>query len=315
MTGYSAASREPDSTASSGVPVRSPDGSLHEARGDRRRLLLALGIALLTAAAEVWGGVLTGSLALLSDSVHVLADASALGLALAAVQVSMRPHTLRWTFGYHRAEVLAAFVNALVLLLIIAILGWQACSRLRTGPEVDAGGLLVVAALGLGANVLALVVLGHASTLNLRAARLHVLSDLGGSVAAVLAGVLVGVTGWTRFDPLLSLVILALVLLAALRLLREAVPVLMDRAPSGIDLAEVEAALHDIEGVQGVHDTHLWTITSGFDAFACHLDVGPGVDPAGVVAQAATLLRERFGIAHVTIQPDVRRLHHPGVVT
>lgn len=315
MTGHSAPVPELDAPVLPAVSMRPPDAGLHDARGDQRRLILALGIALLTAAAEIWGGLFTGSLALLADSVHVLADASALGLALAAVQVSMRPHTLRWTFGYHRAEVLAAFVNALVLLLIVAILGWQAFSRLRTGPDVESGGLLVMAALGLGANVLALLVLGHASTLNLRAARLHVLSDLGGSVAAVLAGVLVGLTGWTRFDPLLSLGILTLVLAAALRLLRDTVPVLMDRAPTGIDLVEVEAALHQIDGVQGVHDTHLWTITSGFDAFACHLDVGPGVDPAAVVARAATLLRERFGIAHATIQPDVRRLHQPGLET
>jgi len=157
--------------------------------------------------------------------------------------------------------------------------------------------------------VLALFVLGHAPTLNLRAARLHVLSDLGGSVAAVLAGLLTGVTGWARFDPLLSLAILALVLLAAVRLLREAVPVLMDRAPAGADLATVEAALLAIAGVRGVHDIHFWTITTGFDAFACHLDLAPETDPAAAVEQASAVLREHFGIAHATVQPDVQRLH------
>ena len=286
------------------------DRPLHAATGGvRRRLALALALAVATAVLEIAGSLLTGSLALLADAGHVLGDAGALTLALGAVWFASRAHSLRWTFGYHRADVLAATLNGLTLLAVAAFIAWRAAERLRAPVDVDAAGLTLVAGLGLIANVAAVLILRGPQSVNVRAARLHVLSDLGGSVVAVNAGVLIGITGETRIDPLLSLVIVALVVIGALRLLRETFAILMARVPAGIDLAEVDVELRSLAGVVAVHDMHCWTITSGFVAFVCHLQLAPSAGVAGVVEAARTMLRERFGIDHVTVQPEVVELH------
>ena len=286
------------------------DRPLHPATGGARcRLALALALAAATAVLEIAGSLLTGSLALLADAGHVLGDAGALTLALGAVWFASRPHSLRWTFGYHRAEVLAATLNGLTLLAVAAFIAWRAAERLRAPVEVDAAGLTLVAGVGLIANVAAVLILRGPQSVNVRAARLHVLSDLGGSVVAVSAGVLIGISGETRIDPLLSLVIVVLVVIGALRLLRETFAILMARVPAGIDLAEVDVELRNLAGVVAVHDMHCWTITSGFIAFVCHLEVAPSAGVAGVVEAARTMLRERFGIDHVTVQPEVVELH------
>ncbi len=197
----------------------------------------------------------------------------------------------------------------LALLAVAAFIAWRAAERLRAPTEVDAAGLMLVAGVGLIANVVAALILRGPQSVNVRAARLHVLSDLGGSVVAVSAGVLIGITGGTRIDPLLSLVIVVLVVIGALRLLRETFAILMARVPAGIDLADVDAELRSLAGVVAVHDMHCWTITSGFVAFVCHLQLAPGADVAGAVAAARAMLRERFGIDHVTVQPEVVELH------
>jgi len=273
--------------------------------------MLALVIVLLTAIVELAGSIVTGSLALLADVGHVLADVVALTLALAGVWFAGRPHTLQWTFGFHRVEVLAAAVNGLTLIAISAWITWEAVMRLREPSEVEAGGLILVAFAGLVANALVVRILGHSHSMNIRAARLHVLSDLGGSVVAVAAGVAIAVTGATRVDPLLSLVIVALIVAAALRLLRDAVTVLLDRVPRGLDLAEVERALRELPGVLAVHDMHCWMITTEFIAFAAHLQVAPGHDPQRTIEDASRLLRERYGIGHSTLQPEVTPVYQP----
>lgn len=307
----------PGDATPDGVPAAEREGQyrliaeLHGGRPDRRRLAIALALASATALVELWGGFVTDSLALLADATHVFADIGALSLALAAVHVARRPHTLRWTFGFHRIEVLAATFNALLLLGLAAFLVWRALLRLDSPQEVEAGGLLGVALLGLLANVIAAQLLGHSESVNVRAARLHVLSDLGGSVVAVSAGALIWLTGWERVDPLLSLVIVALIVFGALRLLRETLAILMARVPGGIDLGEVERELLAIDGVRGVHDMHCWTITTGFNAFACHLSIAAATDSPAVVEQATALLRDRFAIHHATLQPDIERLHTP----
>ena len=275
----------------------------------RRRLALALALAVATAVLELVGSVVTGSLALLADAGHVLGDVGALTLALGAVWFAARPHSLRWTFGFHRAEVLAATANGLVLLGIAAFIAWRAVERLNDPTEVDAAGLTVVALAGLLANVVGLLILRGPQSINVRAARLHVLSDLAGSVVAVSAGVLTGLTGGTRIDPVLSLVIVLLVVLGALRLLRETIEILMARAPSGIDLGAVDEALRELPGVAAAHEMHCWTITSGFVAFVCHLELTPGADAVDAVEEATTLLAERFSIDHVTIQPEAPQVH------
>ena len=282
----------------------------HDGRApDARRLRIALAIAASTAAFELVGGLLTGSLALLADSGHVLADVGALTMAIGAVWLASRPHTLRWTFGFHRAEVLAAALNSLTLFALSAVIVWHAISRLRSPSDVDAGGLIVVAMVGLVANAVQLVVLRGSHSVNVRAARLHVLSDFGGSIAAVTAGVVVALTGELRADAVLSLVIVVLIVIGATRLLVETVSILMASVPPGIDLAEVRTALLSVPGVLAVHDIHCWSVTTGFVAFVCHLEVASGSDATRVVAACAGTLRERFGIEHVTIQPEAPSVH------
>ena len=286
------------------------DGLPHGAvGGTRRRLAVALALAAGTAVLEFVGSMLTGSLALLADAGHVLGDAGALTLALGAVWFAARPHSLRWTFGYHRAEVLAATLNGLALLGIAVFIAWRAVERLRAPVEVDAAGLIAVASVGLIANVAAALILRGPQSVNVRAARLHVLSDLGGSVVVVSAGVLTALTGGTRIDPLLSLVSALLVVAGSVRLLRETFAILMARVPSGVDLGEVEGALRDLPGVVAVHDMHCWTITGGFIAFVCHLQIAPGAEVFDAVDDARTLLSQRFHIDHVTIQPEVAPVH------
>jgi cobalt-zinc-cadmium efflux system protein len=277
-------------------------------RGERTRLGLALGLALSVIGIEVAGGIATGSLALFADGLHVAGDASALGLALVASVLAGRSHSTEWTFGLHRAEVLAAAVNGFVLVTLAVLLGWNAVQRLQTPAAVAGAGLLGVAAVGLVANGAQLVVLGEARSLNMRAARLHVLSDLGGSLAAIVAGAFVLATGESRADSLATLVIVGLVALAAGRLLLEAGGVLMERTPAGLDLEAVRGALLDLEGVRGVHDLHARTVSGDFITFEGHLDVAPGYEATEITSKASDLLHRRFGLHHVTLQAERPRI-------
>lgn len=277
----------------------------------RRRLTIALLLASVTAMFEVAGGIVTGSLALLADAGHMIGDAGALAMAIAAVWFAARPHTLRWTFGFHRAEVLAATANAMALFVIAGFILWHAVARMRDPVAVDAMGLTAVALVGLAVNALQLWILRDPRGVNVRAARLHVLADLGGSLAAVAAGVATALTDQPRFDSLLSVVIVALILFGATRLLRETVAILMGAVPDEIDLADVEAALLEVPGVLAIHDLHCWSVTSGFIALICHLEVSPVADAARVVRGGAAVVRSRFAIEHVTIQPEVAQLHDP----
>ncbi|MQA00345.1 MAG: cation diffusion facilitator family transporter [Dehalococcoidia bacterium] len=286
-----------------------PGAAAEERDGDRRRLGVALGIAVATLGVEVVGGLLTGSLALLADAAHVLSDGGALALALVAIWLASRPHTLQETFGYHRAEVIAATLNSLGLIAIAGLITWHAVQRLGDAPEVHGTGLIAVAAAGLGANVAQAWVLGHSHAINVRAARLHVLSDLGGSVAALTAGVGIALTGWQPLDPLLSLVIVALVVFGALRMLRETLGILMEHTPRDLDIAAIEGALREDPDVLTVHELHAWTITSGFVALAAHIQVRPGRDGAEVAERASSMLHQRFGLHHVTIQPEHPVVH------
>ncbi len=278
------------------------------AGAERGRLTVALGIAIVTALGEAVGGGITGSLSLLADASHVAGDGAALLLALAASVVSARPHSTRWTFGLHRVEVLAAGANALVLLGLAVLLSWQAAYRLQAPSEVSGGGLLLIAAVGLLANAVQLTVLGHGRSLNMRAARLHVLSDLGGSIVAVAAGAAVALTGEPRFDSAATLVVVVLIVIGAARLLHEVLDVLLARVPHALDLEAVEHALLHLEGVRAVHDVHAWTVASDFVTFDCHLELTEGADGPTVVQAAAAMLQREFGLTHVTIQPERRRL-------
>ncbi len=275
---------------------------------DGRRLAIALGIAGLTLAIEVVGGLITGSLALLADAGHVLSDGVALGLAWVAVRLSTRPHSLRFTFGLHRSEVLAASANAVLVVVFSLFLAVYAVGRLLDPQPIEGVGLLVLAAVGLVANAVQLRLLHGGTSMNMEAARLHVWGDLGGSVAALLAGVIVTTTGWLQADPILTLVILAIVSAGGIRMLVRATGTLMGATPAGIDLEAVREALRALPGVRDVHDIHCWTVASDFVMFEAHVLVEDAADGVEVVAACSALLSGRFGIQHAAIHPERRRL-------
>ncbi len=270
----------------------------------RRRLGLALGLTLVAFVAEVAGGFLSNSLALLADAGHVLADAGALGLAAFASHVATRPADARRTYGHHRAEILAALANGAVLVAIAILIVKEAVVRMVEPEPIRPAILLGVATFGLALNIACLVILAPArgSGLNARAAFLHVVSDTLGSVAAMVGGVLSGVFGLLRADAAVSIVIAALVARSAWNLVREAVAVLMEGAPAHVDVDEVRQAMLDREGVREVHDLHVWSITSGMDALSGHVVVASGHDHPAVLGDLQSVLADRFHVHHVTLQ-------------
>jgi cobalt-zinc-cadmium efflux system protein len=277
-------------------------------RVDRRPLLIALVITATFLVAEVIGGLLTNSLALLADAAHMATDAAALGLALFAIWLAGRPATPQRSFGFYRAEILAALVNAATLIAISIYIFWEAFHRIGDPPEVESGLMLIVAIAGLIANGACAWVLmrggGHEHNLNTRGAFLHVVGDMLGSVGAIAAALIMMATGWYLADPILSGAIGLLILWGSWRLLRESVEVLLEATPKGIDPADVREALVEIDGVSGVHDLHVWTVTSGLIAMSGHIEVNGGRDWHELLPELTRLLREEFGIAHVTLQPE-----------
>ncbi len=275
---------------------------------DRRPLGIALAITTTFLIAEVIGGVLTGSLALLADAGHMATDVAALALALFAGWLARRPATPARSFGYHRAEVLAALLNAASLVAISIYIFWEASKRIGDPPAVDSAPMLIVAFAGLAANAVSAWILsrggGHQHDLNTRGAFLHVVGDMLGSVGAIVAALVMLATGWYLADPLLSAGIGLLILWGSWRLLRESVDVLLEATPVHVDPAEVRRAMIGVDGVAGVHDLHVWTVTSGFVAMSSHVEVTNRRAWQAVLSDLSELLRERFGIAHVTLQPE-----------
>jgi len=274
------------------------------------RLPVALGVSLaLTlgyALVELVAGLAFGSLALASDAGHMFSDALALGLAWFAAWVAAQPPGARHSYGLARAEVIAAFVNGLALLLVVVFIAVEAISRLFHPGQVQALGVMIVAFVGLLLNLAVMFVLSRGERgLNLRAAMLHVTSDLLGSVAALAAGAVIYFTGWRPIDPILSLMIAVLILISTLQLLREALHVLMEGVPRSVKLEEVGRLIARIEGVRNVHDLHIWHISLGRVALSAHLEVSQLSSWPSVLVQARQLLQERYGIDHVTLQPEV----------
>jgi cobalt-zinc-cadmium efflux system protein len=284
---------------------------VHGHRDARRPLALALALVLAFAGVEAAAGAAAGSLALLADAAHMLSDAGALGLALFAAWLATRPATPERSFGWRRAEVLAALANAVVLVLLGALILWEATGRLSDPPEVEGGWVLAAGAAGLVVNLVAARILhGAGSGLNVRAAMLHVLADLASSAGVVVAGLVVLATGWRYADPVAGLAIGVLVVLGTIGVLRETLGVLLEGAPEGMDAREVGAAIASTEGVVGVHDLHLWTITSGFPALSAHVLVAAGADCHAIRRELEVTLRERFGLTHTTLQVE----HAPGLI-
>lgn len=277
-----------------------------------RALAIALGITLAFLIIEVIGGLLTGSLALLADAGHMATDVAALALALFAGWLARRPATPERSFGYRRAEVLAALVNGATLIAISIFIFWEAYRRVGETPEVDSGPMLAVAIAGLAANAASAWVLsrggGHNHDLNTRGAFLHVIGDLLGSVGAIAAALIMLATGWYLADPLLSAGIGVLILWSSWRLVRESTEVLLESTPPHIDAMTVRRAMTTVPGISDVHDLHIWTVTSGLVALSAHVECERDREWNDLLVELAALLRERFGIAHVTLQPEMGSL-------
>jgi len=295
-------------------------GHAHEHAYDhghaRRRLRWVLALTLAYAGAEVVGGLLSGSLALLADAGHMVTDALALGLALAAAWFAGRPPDPERTYGFRRAEILAALANGVFLVLVCAWIAVEAVERWRRPEPVEAGLMGSVAAGGLLVNLLASFLLhgGRRHGLNVRAAYLHVLGDLLGSVGTLAAAGLIALYGWTWADPAASVGIAALIAVGSVRLVLESIRVLMEAVPSHVDVDEVHRILRETEGVLAVHDLHVWSLGGGSPLLTAHLVVNHGTPSGRVLRAAGTRLSRRFGITHATLQvePPDFNIHLPG---
>ncbi len=263
-------------------------------------------------AVELVGGWATNSLALVSDAVHMFTDAIALGLGIFGIWVADQPATEHKTYGYHRAEILVALVNGLVLWLVVLGVFWEAWQRVQTPPEVHGSGVLAVATFGLAVNLVSAWVLSGAASANLsvRGAMLHVLSDLLGSVGVIASSIVILATGWNAADAFASVIIAILILVSSFALIREAVDVLMEAVPSHIDLDELRRALEGVSGATEVHDLHVWSLTTGHCALSAHAVVEESATGDQVLADMSECLAERFGIHHVTIQLEVTNRRH-----
>lgn len=274
--------------------------------GSRRALLWVLALTLGFTVVEVAGGIWTDSLALLADAGHMLSDNIAIAIALVAVTLARRPSTPERSFGMQRAEILAAFVNGLTLVLVSGWIVWEAIQRFGDTPEILGGWMLAVAFVGLLVNAIAAAILIRSGreTLNVEAALRHVVADFLGSGAVLVAALVIVTTGWTLIDPLVSIGIAVLIVGSAWGVLRDSTSILMEATPSEIDANAVAEAIVAVPGVTSVHDLHVWRITSGFDALAAHVLVGRGEDCHGLRREIEGVLRERFEITHTTLQVD-----------
>ena len=283
-----------------------PDRPTAAARS-RDRLVTALGLTAAFFVVEVLGALWTGSLALLADAGHMLTDVGGTALALFAIWIAGRPPTPAKTYGYYRAEILAALVNALVLLVVAGAILVEAYRRLWAPPEVLGGPMLAIAVVGLAVNLgCAWLLHAHAAmSLNVRGAYLHALSDALSSVGVVVAALVVVATGWTVADPLASLAIALIIVPRTWGLLRQAVNVLLEGTPTHLDLGEIEAAILRVPGVRRVHDLHVWTLTSGREAMSAHVIVTDVGESDRLLRQLHEVLHARFGIDHTTIQLEM----------
>jgi cobalt-zinc-cadmium efflux system protein len=271
--------------------------------GHRRRLVLTLILALVYMVAEIIGGLWTNSLALLADAGHMFSDVAALGLSLFAVWVAERPATSRRTYGSYRAEILAALAQGVALVTVSVFIFVEAYRRVGEPPHIHGPLMTAIAAGGLVVNLVQLWILhgGRDANLNLMGAWLHVLSDALGSLGTIVAAVLVWAFAWNWADVAASVVIAGLIIISSWRLLAESVAVLMEGAPRGIDVDRVRAAMREAPGVAGVHDLHVWTITSGLESLSAHVVAANGEPHSELLTRIRTLVHDQFGIDHVTI--------------
>ncbi len=280
------------------------DHHAHDHSGGRA-LRGALLLTLLFAGVEFAVGWWGGSLALMADAGHMLTDSTALGLAAIAAWIAARPADQRHSWGHGRAEIIAALINGVAMLALVGVIAWHAVERFSNPVEVKGMAVLVVATIGLAINLAVLKVLhGGKDNINVHGAMLHVMGDLLGSVAALASGAIILLTGWTPIDPILSLLICVLILIAAIRLIRIGLGVVMEQVPLQIDLEQVRAAMSEIDGVIEIHDLHIWQISSERIALSAHVVVEQLRPWPRQLAELNTVLLERFGIDHPTLQPE-----------
>lgn len=279
----------------------------HDARAaGSRRLTIVLLLAGSYMVAEVIGGLLTNSLALLADAGHMLSDVAALGLALFALRMARRAPTPRRTYGFYRTEILAALFNGATLVAISLYIFVEAYHRLQSPPEVEGAGMMAIASGGLAVNLIGLWVLraGREGSLNERGAWLHVMTDALGSIGAIFGGIAVWKLGWNWADPAVSIAIGVLVVISSWNLLKESVSVLMESAPGHLDVDAIRDAMAAIPGVISVHDLHVWSITSGMTAASAHVCGEAGLPNAALLDRLRQCLHESFGIDHTTLQVE-----------
>ena len=276
------------------------------ANANQRRLLIALAITALMTVVELVGGVLSNSLALLGDAGHMFTDTLALGLSVVALTLAKRPASQTRTYGFHRAEVLAALTNGTILVLICGFIFYESYQRLVSPPEVRGSLMLVVAAIGFLANLIGILILRSASrdNLNVKGAFLHMWGDTISSIGVIVASVIILVTGWTMVDPIISIFIGLLILRGAISLVLESSDILLEAVPKHLDVPQISSALKEIEGIRDVHDLHLWTITSGIYALSCHLLIEDRMvsSSSHIVEEVNQALSQKFGIGHSTLQ-------------
>jgi cobalt-zinc-cadmium efflux system protein len=271
-----------------------------------RPLKITLGIVLVIMVAEVIGGILSNSLALLSDAGHMLTDALALGLSLFAISLARRPATPTRTYGLYRAEIMAALVNGTVLILVSFFIFYEAYHRFFEEPSVKSPLMMVVAGVGLVANIIGMLLLrrGSRRSINVRAAFWHVIGDTLSSVGVIIAGVIIFFTGWNIADPILAVVIGIVILWGAVRIIRESTDILLEAVPAHIDMEKVISAVKALPGVADMHDVHIWTITSGIYALSAHLSIADQTvsQSFDIVTGVNKVLAESFDITHTTLQ-------------
>ncbi|RIX53187.1 cation transporter [Paenibacillus nanensis] len=286
----------------------------HHGPNNKAGLAIALFITAGIMFLEFAGGLLTGSLALLSDSGHMLSDAGALALSLAAMWFAARPASPNKTYGYYRFEILAALLNGVALFVIAGFIVAEAVERIQNPPEVASGSMMLIAGIGLLANLISAWVLMRKGdvhgNLNVRSAYLHVLGDALGSVGAIIAGLLMMLFSWYIADPIISVIVALLILKSAWGIIKSTVHILMEGTPITVDADKVTASLLAIEGVKNVHDLHIWTITSGLDSLSCHLLIEDSASSQQVLQQAVKRIEEEFRIQHTTIQVEKSQLQH-----
>ena len=279
----------------------------HSHGSNRRRLTLVLALTLAYMLAEAIGGFLTNSLALLSDAGHMLADVASLCLALLALWFAARPVTVKKTYGYYRMEILAALANGSALVVISLLISYEAFHRIKSPEQVKGFEVMLIATGGLAVNAVSAYVLHSASqhNLNMRGAFLHVMGDALGSVGAIVAGVLIWRWGLLLADPVISIAMCLLIIYSSWQLIRESVNILLESTPSHINIRAVLETMHAVPGVAGVHDLHVWTISSGMEALSAHVTISPDIAHKSVLDSLQEQLRESFNINHLTIQIEL----------